>query len=88
MLTTLIISIVSVLLTVFSLILPSWALPSYIVNSFTSGIQYIYFLNEFLPLNAIIKSLLIIFSFEVIILSARLVVGLISIVRGGGKIDI
>jgi len=88
MITTLIIYIVGLLIDVLSFILPTWALPVWLVNGWATAMQAILFYNNFFPLNEIIKCCIIILAFEIVILTARLVVGVISIVRGGGRIDI
>ena len=88
MLITLLIYIVSILVEVISFVLPAWGLPDYLIDGALVAINATLFYNSLFPLFEIIKCIILIFGFEVVIILARLVMGLISILRGGGKIDV
>ncbi len=88
MITTLIVNLISVLLSIVSVVLPAWRLPDYIIDSFRGAIDILLVFNFALPVNAAIKSFIIILTFESTILFARLVLSLITIIRGGGKIEV
>lgn len=88
MITTLIVTIISIFMNLVSAILPAWRLPDVIVNAFSTFINAIVIFSAFDSFVAIATVLIVIFSFEITILTARLIAGLLSLIRGGGKIDI
>ena len=88
MITTGIIYLIYALTLVFDLILPSWALPDTMMTAVTTGFQIVWFFNEVLPISACIQVFMLIIGFEFSLLLVRLVFGFISLVRGGGKVDI
>lgn len=88
MITTLFVNIISVFMGLVSAIMPSWRLPTYIISAFEDSLNVLYVFNGYFPVDACIKVGIIIFSFHITILTARLIFGLISIIRGGGKVEV
>lgn len=88
MITTFILKIIVLLFSLIGALLPEWRLPDYILNSFSSGMDHVLFFNNYLPIVAGFKIFILILSFEVTLILARIIFGVISVVRGGGKIEV
>lgn len=88
MLTDILLSLLTWVLNIASQTFPTFNLPSDIMYNLTILYSKGMTLNYILPLVEIRNWLILILLFETFILIARLVSGVISLVRGGGKIDI
>ncbi len=88
MITGIIIRIISLLISLTSAILPAWRFNDNIVNVISEVWGKIMIANGFFPVTTCLKIALIILSFETTIFLARTIFGLISIIRGGGKVEI
>jgi len=69
-------------------ILPSWSLPTNIVSSMNTITDVIVAIDYFFPVHALIYGLGVIFAFEILIWTSRLLIGFIAFVRGFGEPDI
>jgi len=88
MIVTLILKLITMFVEVLTFLLPKWAIPDYIVNAFQVITDQISGLNSILPLQEILNVLVLGILFEIAVLFFRLLFGLISLVRGGGKVDL
>lgn len=82
------IKIISVFLALVSAILPTWQLPSEVIAPFSLIAGYLTILNAYFPIGVLLQCILIALAFEACVLTIRLVLGILSTIRGGGKIDI
>lgn len=71
-----------------SWMLPDWILPSRIITTWEGLIVYFNIFNGFFPLATAFNCFLIILAFEIAIIISRMLFGLISLIRGGGSVDI
>lgn len=83
-----IIYVFSILLRVVAFIAPEWRLPDFILIGFDYFITNIVLWNNFFPIWAVTKCIIIIIAFQLALTLARITMGTLSIIRGGGKIDI
>ena len=88
MITGLLLWIINILILLVCAILPAWSLPTWLLEMFTEIGSAINLFNDYLPLVAALQVFLLILAFEIAIMTFRLGMGLISIFRGGGKVDI
>lgn len=88
MITTLIVKLISIFLKLITALLPAWALPSYILEAFFDFTGQILFFNGYAPVVAFFQVIIIVISFEIAIITARIITGVMSLIRGGGKIEI
>jgi len=88
MLTGILLWIINILILLVCAILPAWSLPGWFLDMFVEISNAINLLNDYLPLVTALQVFLLILGFEIAIMTFRLGLGLISIFRGGGKIDI
>lgn len=88
MITGMIIKIVILLFSVIGAIIPAWKLPNYIIDPVNEVAGFFNLLNGYLPMTAFLKVLILIIGFEITIMTAKVVLGILSLIRGGGKVDI
>jgi hypothetical protein len=88
MILTLIISIITLLIKIVEVILPNWGLPDSLVNSSAYFLEQVYMWNTYFPIKAFSYSILMVLGFHLIVMTWNFASGLISIIRGGGKINI
>jgi len=84
----LIVTTVSIFISLVALILPAWRIPDDIIGVLAYGVDMGNIINGFFALKALIIVFGTIMIFEGALIATRLVFGLISVIRGGGKIDI
>lgn len=80
--------ILNIFLKLGAILLPSWGIPETYFSAFDTievGLKYI---NGIIPIDVIFNCILFLFSFVVIKLLVKLAIGILSIIRGGGNIDI
>jgi len=88
MLIEFLIKIIVSLLSFINFLLPNWKLPETMLvipiqfSEFSKGLGY------FLPMDEIFSAILLIILFETSVLTFRTITGIVSIIRGGGKIDV
>lgn len=88
MLIEILLSLISYLIRFFAWLLPNWQLPDNITESFKDIISGIFAWDFLFPIVEISQVLFIIITFEITLLTARSIAGIISLIRGGGRIDI
>jgi len=88
MIMTLLIKTFSALISFMAWLLPGWKLPEYLIEVFVEFIGFILIWRTTLPVETILTCLSIIIGFELALLSTRLILGLFSLLRGGGEIKI
>ena len=88
MIVELLIDLFSIFTGVISKLLPNWSIPDTFINAFSYLGVYSLKFNAVLPIKAIITVLFIMISFELIIIGIRIITGLLSLLRGGGKLDV
>jgi hypothetical protein len=76
------------LLEFFAWILPSWRINDDFLSGFITVIESALAFDAFFPVITLLAVITTIISFEFIVLVAKAGVGILSIVRGGGRIDI
>lgn len=76
------------LIAVLDWLLPNWSLPDYMFTFMDETNGIVMMLNGFLPVKAFIICLGLVLSFEGGILLFKLITGFMSLIRGGGKVDI
>lgn len=70
-----------------ALAIPNWFIPDAFIDGFLFIVERALIFDGILPMVHIINALMLILYFHIIILTFKLISGLLSIVRGGGKID-
>jgi len=88
MLLTVLIYVAVAFLQILNSILSLFVFPLTFLDTIKEIFVYIFRLNGIFPVFQLLSALLVILSFEMIILLARLISGALSIIRGGGKMDI
>lgn len=88
MIFTLLAYVFAIILGAVAYLLPDWQLPNYIIQSLSEASSHIGLFNEFFPITALFKGLLLIIGFELVMLSVKLISGILSLIRGGGNIDL
>jgi len=88
MIITLFLTISSYFFSFIAFLLPDWILPHYLTEVWENSISFLALANGYFPIEAIVKIFILILMFEFFILVSRLIMGLISLVRGGGAVDI
>jgi len=88
MIVSLFLQIIAWLMNFISFLLPRWSLPDYIITSWNGSIGFLALANGFFPIHAIFKVTILVFAFEIALIVSRLIMGLFSVVRGGGSIDV
>jgi len=76
------------LLKAFNFIIPNWNLPDVVYTNFIDVMTPFYQLNFLIPVDVLIQMFILFVVFEIVLLTIRLGSGFISLVRGGGAIDI
>lgn len=71
-----------------ALLTPTIVLPSWMMEPVVEGMGFITFWNYFLPIFAILKVLSLLFLFYFTKASVKLIVSIISFIRGSGKLEI
>lgn len=69
-------------------ILPDWALPDLYLSSSHQIILYSQSLNDIFPVTDLLVVMTGLFAFELTIIIAKLTLGAISLLRGGGRVDV
>lgn len=82
------IEIFSIFLKLISKVLPSWDLPQEVYYYLGQGAEIFSSLDFIIDTSLIFTAITIIISFEIVVLTFRLVSGLISLLRGGGSVDL
>lgn len=80
--------IVNFLIKILIFFLPSWNLPAEPFNYLAQGYYTIIQFSDIFPVQTFFIVLSLILTFELFMILARFGAGIISIIRGGGKIDI
>lgn len=88
MIVELLINVADLIASVLAWLLPDWKLPDFLISSYTIGYNSFMMFNVVLPLVAIFNCLMVFILYYFFLLMSRLAFGLISLIRGGGKIDI
>lgn len=88
MLLTIIIELGIFLLTLLGWLLPVWQIPDKFVDAFSWALNLIFQWNGVLPVRSMFYILTVIITFEIMILLVRFIAGFISVIRGGGKVDV
>jgi len=88
MIPELIMAITGALLKFISWILPTWQLPVVVTEAFDTIAEHVMAMNVFIPIEAVVTGLGIIAGFEIAILIAHLIASLVTLIRGGGAVDI
>jgi len=76
------------LLGIINFVIPNWDLPEPVYDVLSSSIASLNGLNFILPVDTILIFISLVLSFEISLLVFRVASGIISIIRGGGRIDI
>lgn len=69
-------------------VLPDWSFPDAYITSLSNLFVYARSLDELFPMRAIIGVILFSISFEFAYIGYKALSGLISLIRGGGKMDV
>lgn len=88
MITDIILLLLSKILGLFTWFLPSWALGSSFLDGFSTIVSSAVSFNLFFPVSTVITIIFTVISFEILILIVKASSGLISLIRGGGSVDI
>lgn len=88
MVTTLIVIVISLFMGLIGAMLPTWRIPEYIMTTFDNSIGHVLLFDGYFPVTEAFQVAILIIVFETTILTARLIMGLVSIIRGGGRIEI
>lgn len=88
MITGFLLLLVSFLLNLFSILLPSWSLSPVFYSSLGSFLQAGLGWNNLFPVWHVIFILSLILGFEIIVMLVRMGSGLLSLFRGGGGVDL
>jgi len=88
MIITLFLNISSYFFGFIAFLLPDWILPHYVTETWNGSISFLALVNGFFPVNAVMQVFILILMFEFFIIISRLIMGLVSLVRGGGNVDI
>jgi len=88
MITTLLIAIITLFLRILVVILPSWGMPDILLSGFTYFYQNIILWSAYFPIEATVNCLILIIGFHLIMMVWHFAVGVISIMRGGGTMNV
>lgn len=88
MIVTLIYNILSPCLEFINLLSPEWDLPVAAYDMLYDLAVFVYGFNAIFPISTLIACICAAMIFEFSILFIRLAVGVVSLIRGGGSIDI
>lgn len=88
MILTILFNFVEFLFDLISILLPSWRLPIEFINAFEYVVLAVLSWDAILPMSEMLIVMSVIITFEVSILFTRMIFGFLSIIRGGGKIDV
>lgn len=81
-------SMFSVLISFFAMLLPNWGIPADVLEGVRYFFQYAFVIDGILPVTTIFICVSTILVFESFILISKLIGGIISIIRGGGDLEI
>lgn len=88
MIITFLFTIIIWLLKLFNTVIPNWNLPSEMYTQTQSVLTTFYQLNFLIPVDILLQMFILVIVFEMVILIIRMSSGLISLIRGGGTLDI
>lgn len=71
-----------------SAVLPSWDLPQGVYDSFDTSINLLLFMNYFFPMRTLMVCILSVFFVYLLKYFIKLIGSFISILRGGGNLDL
>lgn len=83
-----ILTITSYLMIIYYTLMPSWRLPSEFLYPLENFTQFIALLNGFIPIQEMFSIIIIVIIFESSLFLTKFLLGFLSILRGGGKVDI
>jgi len=88
MLVDILFAITGVLIKIFNAIIPNWSLPDEMITALSYFGVYISKFNDLFPVADLFVVIGIALAIEIILMLIRWAAGFLSIIRGGGKIDI
>lgn len=88
MIVEILIKFCQLLLFIFDRLLPNWSLPDEYISAFSSFSVGILKWDGIIPLQAILYVIIAILTFEGLMLMYKAITGLVSLIRGGGNMDI
>lgn len=88
MLLDILLGLLQALLSLIEWILPNWKLPEYVIYNLGWLISQMAKYNDLIPVTTLIWCISFVFLFELGLLIVNALGGIISILRGGGKIDV
>lgn len=88
MIVTLMLYLVGIFTRLLAVLLPQWEIPSSAVTAWDSFMAYTGLLDTFFPLSDLFTMILVIVVYKLSLLAFRTGVGVISLMRGGGNINI
>lgn len=84
MITELLIKLGIFFLGITNTLLPNWSIPSEYINAFSTFGVTLKSWNGVIPINAIINVFIIILSYKLLSYSIKVIIGFLSLIRGGG----
>lgn len=88
MLVNILISIINMLMAFLKFAIPNWFIPDSIQEGFAFMIDEALKFNGVIPMSAILLCISVILWFHIIRITFNLMSGFISIIRGGGKMEV
>lgn len=88
MIVNILITLIVWLLKIFNAVIPNWDLPSEVYLNAESILTTFYQLNFLIPVDILLQMIILVVVFETVVLLTRIGSGMISLIRGGGHIDI
>jgi len=86
MITTILIKILTLLISVLVFVLPDWSLPDNVLNAISYPFQHLMQLNGLFPISEILLVLVLLLTFEILLLTYKLSTRIISFFRGSGSL--